>query len=333
MEVTIDINDSVPLSTQLVGQIKKAVLCGEICPGDALPSIRQLANDLVLNNKTVAKAYRLLERDSVTQTKGSRGTFIHGHAIPRLDLEVDNARKTRELEEARDLQLSLLPRELPSCPEFEVAAAMITATEVGGDYYDFDVDDSGGFTVAVGDAVGHGARAGALVAATKGMFCLGSGGRAVEVMLERFDEAFRRMQMKRASVALLLAHFRGPRLAVASAGMPPPLLYRASSGQVEEVPVTGTPLGSPLTTGRTACHVDLEPNDTVLLMSDGFPELVVKNGEPFGYESARAAFGEICGSSADEVVRHLESTVQQTARDAPDDDVTFVVVRCRAQLV
>ena len=332
MEIVIDTDDSAPLSAQVIGQIKKAVLSDRIRPGDALPSIRQLANDLELSNKTVAKAYRLLERDSVIQIKGHRGTFIHRHAIQRLDLEVDNARKTRELEEARDLQLSLLPRELPSCLDFEVAAAMITASEVGGDYYDFDVDDSGGLTVAVADAVGHGARAGALVAATKGMFSIGSGRGDVEVMLQRFDEAFRRMRMKRASVALLLAHFRGSRLEVAAAGMPPPLLYRASSGQVEEVPVTGTPLGSPLTTRRRACHVDLEPNDTVLLMSDGFPELVLDNGEPFGYESARAALAEICGAPAGDVVRHLEATVQRTARGAPDDDVTFVVVRYRESL-
>ncbi len=80
MEITIDIDDSVPLFAQLIGQIKQAVLCDEICPGDALPSIRQLANDLELNNKTVAKAYRLLERDSVIQTKGYRGTFVHPDA-------------------------------------------------------------------------------------------------------------------------------------------------------------------------------------------------------------------------------------------------------------
>ena len=80
MEIIIDIDDSVPLFAQLIGQIKKAVLCDKICPGDALPSIRQLANDLELNNKTVAKAYRLLERDSVIQTKGYRGTFVHPDA-------------------------------------------------------------------------------------------------------------------------------------------------------------------------------------------------------------------------------------------------------------
>ncbi len=80
MEIVIDIEDSVPLFAQLIVQIKKAVLSEHIGPGDALPSIRQLANDLEVNNKTVAKAYRLLERDSVIQTKGYRGTFIHPDA-------------------------------------------------------------------------------------------------------------------------------------------------------------------------------------------------------------------------------------------------------------
>ncbi len=80
MEIIIDIEDTVPLFTQLMDQIKKAVLNDQVRPGDALPSIRQLASDLELNNKTVAKAYRLLERDSVIQTKGYRGTFIHPDA-------------------------------------------------------------------------------------------------------------------------------------------------------------------------------------------------------------------------------------------------------------
>lgn len=80
MEISIDIEAPVPMFAQVIAQIKKAVLAGQIHPGDGLPSIRQLANDLELNNKTVAKAYRLLERDSVIQTKGYRGTFIHPDA-------------------------------------------------------------------------------------------------------------------------------------------------------------------------------------------------------------------------------------------------------------
>ena len=80
MQITIDIESSVPLFAQLMGQIKQAVQEGSKKPGDALPSIRQLANDLNLNNKTVAKAYRLLERDCVIQTRGYRGTYIHPDA-------------------------------------------------------------------------------------------------------------------------------------------------------------------------------------------------------------------------------------------------------------
>jgi GntR family transcriptional regulator len=80
MEIVINIDDPEPLFAQLIGQIKQAVQSGEVNPGDALPSIRQLANDLELNSKTVAKAYRLLERDSVIQTRGYRGTFVHPEA-------------------------------------------------------------------------------------------------------------------------------------------------------------------------------------------------------------------------------------------------------------
>ena len=80
MEIVIDTSDSVPVFAQLIDQIKKAVLNGELSAGAALPSIRQLANDMGLNHNTVAKAYRLLERDAVIETKGYRGTFIHPNA-------------------------------------------------------------------------------------------------------------------------------------------------------------------------------------------------------------------------------------------------------------
>jgi GntR family transcriptional regulator len=80
MEVTIDIDSPVPQFEQLIEQIKAAVTSGALKPGDALPSIRQLANDLELNSKTVAKAYKLLERDSIIEPKGYRGTYVHPKA-------------------------------------------------------------------------------------------------------------------------------------------------------------------------------------------------------------------------------------------------------------
>jgi GntR family transcriptional regulator len=88
MQIVIDIEDPRPPFAQLIEQIKQAVSDGQLDPGDALPSIRQLANDLELNNKTVAKAYRLLERDSVIQSRGYRGTFVHpeGRSNSSVDL-------------------------------------------------------------------------------------------------------------------------------------------------------------------------------------------------------------------------------------------------------
>jgi len=80
MEVTIDIDSPVPQFEQLIDQIKAAVTAGALKPGDALPSIRQLANDLDLNSKTVAKAYKLLERDAIIEAKGYRGTYVHPKA-------------------------------------------------------------------------------------------------------------------------------------------------------------------------------------------------------------------------------------------------------------
>jgi GntR family transcriptional regulator len=80
MEITIDIDDPQPQFEQLIEQIKAAVTAGRLKPGDALPSIRQLATDLALNSKTVAKAYQLLARDSVIETKGYRGTYVHPKA-------------------------------------------------------------------------------------------------------------------------------------------------------------------------------------------------------------------------------------------------------------
>jgi GntR family transcriptional regulator len=80
VDITIDIDNPVPQFEQLIEQVKAAVTTGVLKAGDALPSIRQLANDLELNSKTVAKAYKLLERDSVIETKGYRGTYVHPRA-------------------------------------------------------------------------------------------------------------------------------------------------------------------------------------------------------------------------------------------------------------
>ena len=106
MRIQIDTNLSTPLFNQLMDQIKKAVMDGLLKPGDPLPSIRQLANDLELNHNTVAKAYRLLERDSVIQTKGYRGTSIHEDAIQNSTVNMNDSITTKLNETIKSLRES-----------------------------------------------------------------------------------------------------------------------------------------------------------------------------------------------------------------------------------
>ena len=106
MRIQIDNNLSRSLFKQLMDQIKKAVMDGLLKPDDPLPSIRQLANDLELNHNTVAKAYRLLERDSVIQTKGYRGTTIHVDAKQNSTVNMSDSITTKLSETIKSLRES-----------------------------------------------------------------------------------------------------------------------------------------------------------------------------------------------------------------------------------
>jgi GntR family transcriptional regulator len=99
MKISIDIDDPAPPFAQLIAQVKAAVQSGLLQPGEPLPSIRQLAHDLALNLKTVAKAYRLLERDAVIQTRGYRGSFVHADAAAncQVDLSVRAHERLQEV--------------------------------------------------------------------------------------------------------------------------------------------------------------------------------------------------------------------------------------------
>ena len=67
---------------QLVEQVKVGTASGALRPGDALPSIRPLAEDLRVNRNTIAKAYAELERQGVIETIAGKGCFIRAAASP-----------------------------------------------------------------------------------------------------------------------------------------------------------------------------------------------------------------------------------------------------------
>ena len=248
--------------------------------------------------------------------------------IERQVLEADNERKTLELEDARQFQLSLLPKTLPEHPSYQLAVHIETATEVGGDYYDFRQSEDA-LIAAVGDATGHGARAGTMVTIIKSLFSAASSESSVGDFLGDAARAIQRMDLGRMNMALIVAELRGRQLTVASAGMPPPLVHRAGSARVEEITIEGMPLGTFASSYREQ-RVELEAGDTVLLMSDGFPELLDADGEPLGYAKVRELFGEVAGGEPQEIIDQLAAAVSRwTDGGRPNDDVTFVVLRVR----
>jgi GntR family transcriptional regulator len=88
MQISIDERLPEPVFLQLITQIREAVKSGKLKPGAPLPTIRELAGELQINPNTVAKAYGLLERDAVIETRGRKGSFVHlnGKKHSKLDL-------------------------------------------------------------------------------------------------------------------------------------------------------------------------------------------------------------------------------------------------------
>ena len=76
MHFTITPSSRHPIYAQLVQNVREAVANGGLKPGDRLPPVRELAQQLVVNPNTIAKAYAHLERDGVVNTKRGAGTFV-----------------------------------------------------------------------------------------------------------------------------------------------------------------------------------------------------------------------------------------------------------------
>ncbi len=250
------------------------------------------------------------------------------HEVDKRVLQAENDRQNRELEEARRFQLSLLPRTLPKREGLEVAVAMRTATEVGGDYYDFHLASDGSLTAVVGDATGHGAVAGRMVTVLKSLFIAQGGSLPLTQFLDQAAATVRGMELGRVMMALCLARLRGRTLQLSSAAMPPVLIYRAATSRVEEVAMEGMPLGGIAGRPYDLRTLQLEAGDAVLLMSDGFPELPNAEGELLGYPRAEAAFQDCGDKSARAIVASLLGTIKSwNGGVALPDDATFVVLR------
>ncbi|HEX9162063.1 MAG TPA: SpoIIE family protein phosphatase [Thermoanaerobaculia bacterium] len=251
--------------------------------------------------------------------------------IQQRVLEVEYERKSEDLEEARRFQLSMLPKHVPQHDRYDVAVLTQTAAEVGGDYYDFHVSPDGVLSVTIGDATGHGAKAGTMVTVVKTLFARYDSAREPAAFLSEAAETIKRMDLGRMAMALSLARFDRNRLTIATAGMPPMLVHRAGDGRIDEITLGATPLGT-LGVDYEQTQVNIDAGDTVLLMSDGFPELLSADGRQLGYVLATQEFAAAAAApAAGDVIAHLAAAAKRWHGDQPpNDDITFVVVRCRA---
>jgi len=244
--------------------------------------------------------------------------------------EAENERKTKELEEARELQLSMLPKELPSLPNLDIAVYMKTATEVGGDYYDFHVEMDGTLTVVIGDATGHGLKAGTMVTTAKSLFSSHGADDDIIKTFHEFTRVIKNMRMHLMSMCLSIIKINGSEMKISAAGMPPALLYRKSENKVEELVIKGMPLGAFKDFPYKLHETTLQKGDTLFLQSDGLPELFDKNMNMFGYENVTRVFSEVADRSPAEIIEHLNKTGSDwIGNSEPDDDVTFVVIKVK----
>lgn len=245
-------------------------------------------------------------------------------------LEAENERKTKELEEARQLQLSMLPREVPKLPQLEIAVFMKTATEVGGDYYDFHLAEDGTLSIACGDATGHGMQAGTVVTLTKGLFTSDASRLDIKAFLNHCSKAIKDIKLGRLLMALTLVKINNHKITFATAGMPPVFICRNGSGTVEEVLLKGMPLGAMKNFPYIIHEEELQTGDSLLLLTDGLPEQKNVAGEMFDYARVHEVLKEAAGGTPQEVINRLAFSGDEWMKGAvQEDDITMIAVKMK----
>ena len=245
-------------------------------------------------------------------------------------LQLENKRKTQELEEARQLQLSMLPKKLPNLPHLDIAVYMKTATEVGGDYYDFNVGLDGTLTVAIGDATGHGMKAGTIVSMAKALFDSNGSRLDMKTFFVQSSATLKGIELGRLMMAFMMIKIKNNSLEICNAGMPPLFIYRKNTNEVEELMLKGMPLGAMKNFPYEIRETEISSGDTLLLLSDGFPELKNETGEQYNYSRVNKSFESVAEKQPEEIINYLKEEGSRWVKDKePDDDVTFVVIKIK----
>lgn len=245
-------------------------------------------------------------------------------------IQAENDRKTEELEEARKLQLSMLPKEIPQLPNLDIAVYLKTATEVGGDYYDFHVHLDGTLTVVLGDATGHGMMSGMMVSIMKSLFMSDRSSKDLKPFFKNSNHSIKDMHLGRLMMALTCVQFNSNKIRIANAGMPPIFIFRNDKKIVDEIAISNLPLGSIKDFDYDVIEELINPGDTILMMSDGFAELVNSDNDMIGYSKTKKLFNEVSKQKPEKIIDYLNDYGSKwTNGRENDDDITFVVIKAK----
>jgi sigma-B regulation protein RsbU (phosphoserine phosphatase) len=236
---------------------------------------------------------------------------------------------SRELELARKIQQSILPRSLPELEGLRVGACYLPMNQIGGDFYDFDAHDPRRLGLVVADASGHGVPAALVASMVKIAFAaeterIARPGLILtnmnRTLCDRFEGAYV------TACCAFIDPVNGT-LAYASAGHPAPLLRRRN-GQVEALGEHGLLLAFDPHAEYETSEVALRPGDRIVFFSDGLLEAESSTEEFFGDHRLTEV---VAGSSAatpelfvERVLAELRAWTGTAAE--PQDDVTLVVV-------
>jgi sigma-B regulation protein RsbU (phosphoserine phosphatase) len=236
------------------------------------------------------------------------------------------------MEDARQIQHSILPRHLPSPGEFEIAARSSAAEIVGGDFYDVITLDEKMFVVVVADATGHGLPAALQVRDVFTGLRMGlSREFKLTRTLERLNEIIHHSRLATKFVSLFLAeiHANGTVL-YCNAGHPPALLIGAdrSTGRLRK---GGLIIGPTPDAKYDIGVADLSPGDMLVLYTDGITEATPPSAdEEYGDDRLTHVVQAACHLDPVAVVdRVFTAVAEYSETTTPADDQTVMVVKRR----
>lgn len=248
---------------------------------------------------------------------------MHESLIARARLETD-------LETARQVQKSFLPKKLPQIAGYEFYAHYESAEEVGGDYYDIIAMPSNRLAIMIGDVAGKGVPAALLMAklSADARFCAltePSLAEAVGKLNENLQEAGQ--LDKFVTFAACLLDLQQHQLTVVSAGHQAPVVYRAATKEFADgctKDQAGFPLG--IIEGIPyECNVlTLGPSDCITLFTDGVSESKNVQEKDFGMEGLYAALKSGPMTPREMGVRLVDAVKRHATGRKPHDDLTVV---------